>query len=52
MIANTVDIRNLAPGYDVNGMEVARNPVPIATNPQYVINKIKITIPKIVLSVC
>ena len=52
MIANTVDIRNLAPGYDVNGMEVAWNPVPIATNPQYVINKIKITIPKIVLSVC
>lgn len=23
MIANTVDIRNLAPGYDANGMEVA-----------------------------
>ena len=41
MIANTVDIRNLAPGYDANGMEVAWNPVPIATNPQYVINKIK-----------
>lgn len=41
MIANTVDIRNLAPGYDENGKEVAWNPVPIATNPQYVINKIK-----------
>lgn len=41
MIANTVDIRNLAPGYDANGIEMAWNPVPIATNPQYVINKIK-----------
>lgn len=41
MIANTVDIRNLAPGYDENGKEVAWNPVPIATNPQYVINKIR-----------
>ena len=40
MIANTVDIRNLAPDM-MNGMEVAWNPVPIATNPQHVINKIK-----------
>lgn len=41
MIANTVDIRNLAPGYNENGVEVAWNPVPIATNPQFVVNKIK-----------
>jgi TonB-linked SusC/RagA family outer membrane protein len=41
MIANTVDIRNLAPGYDANGTEVAWNPVAVATNPQYVVNKIK-----------
>ncbi|WP_300976603.1 SusC/RagA family TonB-linked outer membrane protein [Flavobacterium sp.] len=41
MLANTVDIRNLAPGYDSSGTEIAWNPVPIATNPQFVINKIK-----------
>jgi TonB-linked SusC/RagA family outer membrane protein len=41
MIANTVDIRDLAPGYDANGVEVAWNPVPVATNPQFVVNKIK-----------
>jgi TonB-linked SusC/RagA family outer membrane protein len=41
LIANTVDIRDLAPGYDENGKEVAWNPVPVATNPQFVVNKIK-----------
>ncbi|MEG1236644.1 SusC/RagA family TonB-linked outer membrane protein [Flavobacterium plurextorum] len=41
MIANTVDIRNLAPGYDENGVEEAWNPVAIATNPYFVVNKIK-----------
>lgn len=41
LIANTVDIRNLAPGYDENGKEVAWNPVPVATNPQFVVNRIK-----------
>lgn len=41
MIGNTVDIRNLAPGYDSNGTEVAWNPVAVATNPQFVVNKIK-----------
>ena len=41
MIANTVDIRNLAPGYDENGREEAWNPVAIATNPYFVVNKIK-----------
>ena len=41
MIANTVDIRNLAPGYDANGVEEAWNPVAVATNPYFVVNKIK-----------
>lgn len=41
MIANTVDIRNLAPGYDENGIEEAWNPVAVATNPYFVVNKIK-----------
>jgi TonB-linked SusC/RagA family outer membrane protein len=41
MIANTVDVRNLSPGYDANGIETAWNPVAVATNPYYVINKIK-----------
>ncbi len=41
MIANTVDIRNLSPGYDANGREVAWNPVAVATNPYFAVNKIK-----------
>lgn len=41
MIANTVDIRNLSPGYDENGIEEAWNPVAVATNPYFVVNKIK-----------
>ena len=41
MIANTVDIRNLSPGYDENGVEEAWNPVAVATNPYFVVNKIK-----------
>jgi TonB-linked SusC/RagA family outer membrane protein len=41
MIANSVDIRNLAPGYDANGIEEAWNPVAVATNPYFVVNKIK-----------
>lgn len=41
MIANTVDIRNLGNGLDSNGIEQAWNPVPIATNPQYVVHNIK-----------
>ncbi|WP_083251913.1 SusC/RagA family TonB-linked outer membrane protein [Pedobacter steynii] len=39
LIGNTIDIRNLSPGYDANGDEVAWNPVPIASNPYFVINK-------------
>ncbi|MCF2487912.1 SusC/RagA family TonB-linked outer membrane protein [Dyadobacter sp. CY347] len=40
LIANTVDIRSLSPGYDaVTGREVEWNPVPAAPNPYFVINK-------------
>lgn len=41
MIANTVNIRNLNPGYDENGIEEAWNPVAVATNPYFAVNKIK-----------
>mgnify|MGYP000928639322 CR=1 FL=1 len=42
LIANTVDIRNLAPGYDeATGKEVEWNPVPAAPNPYMVTNKFK-----------
>ncbi|WP_448959018.1 SusC/RagA family TonB-linked outer membrane protein [Larkinella arboricola] len=42
LIANTVDIRTLAPGYDpVTGKEVEWNPVPAAPNPYFVVNKFK-----------
>lgn len=43
LIGNTIDIRNLAPGYDADGNEVAWNPVPIASNPYFVINKFQKT---------
>jgi TonB-linked SusC/RagA family outer membrane protein len=40
LVANTVDIRSLAPGYDpVTQKEVEWNPVPAAPNPYFVINK-------------
>lgn len=42
LVANTVDIRSLAPGYDpVTGKEVEWNPVPAAPNPYFVINKFR-----------
>lgn len=42
LVANTVDIRSLAPGYDaVTGKEVEWNPVAAAPNPYFVINKFK-----------
>jgi TonB-linked SusC/RagA family outer membrane protein len=42
LVANTVDIRSLSPGYDaVTGKEVEWNPVPAAPNPYFVINKFK-----------
>jgi len=41
LIANTVDIRNLAPGYDpVTGKELAWNPAPEAPNPYFIVNRI------------
>lgn len=39
MVANTVDIRDLAPGYHENGEEISWNSVPVATNPYFVVNK-------------
>ena len=42
LVANTVDIRSLAPGYNLDtGREVEWNPVPIAVNPYFVLNKFK-----------
>ena len=42
LVANTVDIRSLAPGYDpVTGKEMEWNPVPAAPNPYMVINKFR-----------
>ncbi|RRB12832.1 SusC/RagA family TonB-linked outer membrane protein [Larkinella knui] len=42
LIANVVDIRSLAPGYDpATGKEIEWNPVPAAPNPYFVINKFK-----------
>ena len=42
LVANVVDIRSLAPGYDpVTGKETEWNPVPAAPNPYLVINKFK-----------
>ncbi|HJP63935.1 MAG TPA: SusC/RagA family TonB-linked outer membrane protein, partial [Mucilaginibacter sp.] len=39
MIANSVDIRNLAPGYDANGNETLWNSSGFATNPYFVVNR-------------
>jgi len=39
MIANSVDIRSLAPGYDASGNETLWNPSGFATNPYFVINR-------------
>ncbi|MGC3946140.1 MAG: SusC/RagA family TonB-linked outer membrane protein [Chryseolinea sp.] len=42
LVANTVDIRSLSPGYDpVTMKEVEWNPVPAAPNPYFVVNKFK-----------
>ena len=42
LVADVVDIRSLAPGYDpVTGKETEWNPVPAAPNPYLVINKFK-----------
>lgn len=39
MIANTVDIRNLDPGYDAQNREVLWNPSGFASNPYFVVNR-------------
>ena len=41
LVANTVDIRSLAPGYDENGREIEWNPVPVANNAYWVVNRYK-----------
>ncbi|UBM59388.1 SusC/RagA family TonB-linked outer membrane protein [Marinilongibacter aquaticus] len=42
LVANVVDIRSLAPGYDeTTGKEMEWNPVPAAPNPYFVVNKFK-----------
>lgn len=41
MIANTVDVRNLAPGYNAAGNEVLWNPSGFASNPYFVVNQFK-----------
>lgn len=40
LVANTVDVRNLAPGYDPEtGKETPWNPVPEAPNPYFIVNR-------------
>jgi TonB-linked SusC/RagA family outer membrane protein len=39
MLANTVDIRNMNPGYDKDGNEVKWNPSDFAGNPYFILNK-------------
>ena len=42
LVANVVDIRSLAPGYDpATGKETEWNPVPAAPNPYFVVNQFK-----------
>jgi len=39
MIANTVDVRSLAPGYDSSGRETQWNETPYASNAYFVVNR-------------
>ena len=41
LVANTMDVRNLAPGYDANFNETLWNASSAATNPYFVINRYK-----------
>ncbi|RFM36578.1 SusC/RagA family TonB-linked outer membrane protein [Chitinophaga silvisoli] len=41
MIANTVDIRSLDPGYDATGREIQWNETAYASNPYFVVNRFK-----------
>lgn len=41
MVANTVDIRSLDPGYDANGREIQWNETPYASNPYFVVNRFR-----------
>ncbi len=39
LLANSVDVRNLAPGYDANGNETLWNSSGFATNPYFTVNR-------------
>jgi TonB-linked SusC/RagA family outer membrane protein len=39
LVSNTVDIRNMAPGYYPDGRELLWNPVNVANNPYWVVNR-------------
>ena len=39
LVSNTVDVRNLAPGYNDDGSEILWNPVNVANNPYWVVNR-------------
>ncbi|PMD98693.1 SusC/RagA family protein [Siphonobacter sp. BAB-5405] len=41
MLANTVDIRQLSPGYDATGREIQWNETPYASNSYFVVNRYK-----------
>jgi TonB-linked SusC/RagA family outer membrane protein len=41
MVANTVDVRSLNPGYDETGRETQWNETPYASNPYFVVNRFK-----------
>ncbi|MFD2570683.1 SusC/RagA family TonB-linked outer membrane protein [Spirosoma soli] len=43
MVANTVDIRQLSPGYDATGRETQWNETPYASNSYFVVNRFKNT---------
>lgn len=39
LVSNTVDIRNMSPGYNEDGSELLWNPVNVANNPYWVVNR-------------
>ncbi|RAJ09253.1 TonB-linked SusC/RagA family outer membrane protein [Arenibacter echinorum] len=41
LVSNTVDVRNMAPGYNEDGSEILWNPVNVANNPYWVVNRYK-----------
>jgi len=39
LVSNTVDVTNMAPGYNEDGSEILWNPVNVANNPYWVVNR-------------